>query len=530
MEARQPGNATTPQSHMAALAGFSAFVAAEADGDRIISRALDVLTAGLGLDHAVFLALSPEQDALVVHMQRGWEGEHIEGERRILDFVQIPALPSPGGELIEIGNTSEGTTFFPEQLLRLRAFSGGLAVLLHAGPRPLGVIAALSVTHRRFAIDEKEFVLTIAGMVSAALVSDKRRESRLQQAPAAGQQQRVFVLDDQGRVLRTNRAAEERSPGGMLEVRNKDVHDFVHPSCRSEHCTVKTALRRVCERALSHGSSQEDIHDGPSGHLWRLWATRCDGDDLEDTNLPLPAIVLLIDDVTEEKNVQGVLQEQKARIRALRSAVIEAQEVERRRVAAELHDGIGQSLTALKFWVEANLLECKREHRGNAASVCKSIVRRIQQSIDEVRRISLNLRPSMLDDLGLVVTLNWLCREFLGAHAGFEIVKEIDCDDLNVPEPLKNVIFRVTQEALNNVAKHAGATKVTLSLRCKKNVIVLKIVDNGSGFDASAMSAKASFSGGLGLKSMRERAEASGGHFELVSSAHGTTIEVVWGA
>jgi signal transduction histidine kinase len=141
----------------------------------------------------------------------------------------------------------------------------------------------------------------------------------------------------------------------------------------------------------------------------------------------------------------------------------------------------------------------------------------------------MDLRPSILDDLGIISTLTWFSRVFQQTYSDIHIDKEIDIVENEVPETLKTVIYRISQEAMNNIAKHSKATLVSLSLKKKEGTIKLIIQDNGSGFDPQATLSPESYDRGLGLSSMRERAELSGGSFSIESMVgKGTTIRAEW--
>jgi signal transduction histidine kinase len=139
----------------------------------------------------------------------------------------------------------------------------------------------------------------------------------------------------------------------------------------------------------------------------------------------------------------------------------------------------------------------------------------------------MSLRPSILDDLGILATINWSCRQFESTYSDIRIRKEIEIEEGEVPESLKIVIYRILQEALNNIAKHSKAFAVLLILRKAGRAIELVIRDSGEGFDLSeAQSRKGR---GLGLDSMRERTELSGGLFSIKSGkGKGTVIRAAW--
>ncbi len=198
-------------------------------------------------------------------------------------------------------------------------------------------------------------------------------------------------------------------------------------------------------------------------------------------------------EIKERKQAEELLRESENHLRHLSSQLLTAQENERKRIALELHDGIGQSLSALKFGVENSL---KQMDKGTARPIIKpleAVIPIIQESIEEVRKIAMDLRPATLDDLGILATISWFCREFETIYSGIRIEQQIDIQENEVPELQKTVIYRVMQEAMNNIAKHSKADLVRLSLRKTDSVIELVVEDNGLGFDlADALSVESS--------------------------------------
>lgn len=239
-----------------------------------------------------------------------------------------------------------------------------------------------------------------------------------------------------------------------------------------------------------------------------------------------PFVVGNVIDISEQIDVNERLKASEHELRTLSSQLLEAQENERKRIANELHDGIGQRLSAIKFAVEDVLHgESDLGHASQAMRLA-DIVRQLRDTIEEARRVSMNLRPSSLDDLGLIATLEWFCREFGKVYEAIHIVKHVDISEADVPDELKVVIFRITQEAMHNIAKHADANQVAIHLLRDGSGLTLSIQDNGQGFDYAHV---ASTGAGLGLKSMRERAELSHGSFVVNSRPpHGTEISVCW--
>jgi len=141
----------------------------------------------------------------------------------------------------------------------------------------------------------------------------------------------------------------------------------------------------------------------------------------------------------------------------------------------------------------------------------------------------MDLRPSMIDDLGLLPTLSWLFRIFNQTYPGIRTEQKIDIAEGDIPEPLKIVIYRVTQEAMTNIAKHSKADLVRFSLRKLDNRLELGLHDNGRGFSLEEINSLRAAGKGLGLTSMRERAELSGGSLNIESTqGEGTNIMASW--
>lgn len=222
----------------------------------------------------------------------------------------------------------------------------------------------------------------------------------------------------------------------------------------------------------------------------------------------------------------GELKESKEELRLLASQLLRAQEDERKRIARELHDSIGSSLSAVKFCVEN--VAVRLDENPDVQGPLMMLSRAMAQAIDEARRIMSDLRPSMLDDLGIISTIRWFCREFEGIYSGIGVEKDFRIEEPQIPENLKIIIFRIIQEAMNNAAKHSKARKISLGLSSENGSIVLCVRDDGIGFDRAAAAPKG-HGAGFGLTSMRERAELSGGEFEIESSREaGTAIRACW--
>ena len=222
-------------------------------------------------------------------------------------------------------------------------------------------------------------------------------------------------------------------------------------------------------------------------------------------------------DITERNQSEGFIQSSKAELRRLSSRLLSVQENERRKIARELHDGLGQTLSAIKFFLENTLQKPTFTPSSSPIQSLETVIPMIRNAIEEVRRIQTALHPPILDDLGILPTLSWFCREYQKIYSGIEIERDIHIEENEVPDSLKTVIYRILQEAMNNIAKYSQATRVRLSLRKKDKEVELVVEDNGSGFDPQEILSEERDRRGFGLTSMRERTELSGGSFSIES-------------
>jgi len=242
-----------------------------------------------------------------------------------------------------------------------------------------------------------------------------------------------------------------------------------------------------------------------------------------------PAISGIVQDMTKRRKAEEALRESDKELRILSNQLLSTEEKERKRIARELHDGIGQALSAIKFSVENSLRELRKTPEQAELNSLETVIPLTQKTIEEVRRIVQDLRPSILDDLGILATINWFCREFQNVYSSIRIKADIAIQENDIPSPLKTAIYRILQEALNNVAKHSQADWVQLSLKKIYKGVELTVHDNGTGFDLPEAISLIPSRRGFGLASMRERAELSGARFHIQSAeGEGTTIRVEW--
>ncbi len=219
------------------------------------------------------------------------------------------------------------------------------------------------------------------------------------------------------------------------------------------------------------------------------------------------------------------LEAQREALRQVSLRLVNAQEAERRLISRELHDELGQALTALKI----NLDLARRALPTNAPSKLYQSVQDASslamQTLETARNMSLALHPALLDDLGLIAALRWEIDRF-EQRTGQAILFKTDLADIELQPELEITIYRIVIEALTNIARHAQASDIEVSLQLEDQQIALTVEDNGVGFEAENWFNSPGERQSLGLVSMRERAELLGGSLEIISRpGHGTTVQ-----
>jgi two-component system, NarL family, sensor kinase len=233
---------------------------------------------------------------------------------------------------------------------------------------------------------------------------------------------------------------------------------------------------------------------------------------------PMHDIVDRVRQITQENERLFLrLIEGERRFRGLAKAVWKVQEDERRRLAHELHDGLGQTLTALTNQLERLQQKLDGPAAGELAPRLADAVEMARLALNETRELSRLLRPPVLDDLGLAAGLSWLART-LEQRAGLHVELQLTGIEARLDPELETLVFRIIQEALTNVLRHAGTDRARVSVSRSADLLVLRISDAGRGFQAQAALAGGEAATGSGLRGMRDRLELFGGRLEIVSA------------
>ncbi len=261
--------------------------------------------------------------------------------------------------------------------------------------------------------------------------------------------------------------------------------------------------------------SQAEELSGHREHLTELVEKRTQA--LTDVNKRLQL------EIVEHTHAEELLRETEKHIRYLSTRLLNAQEIERRRISMELHDALGQALNGVKLQIriiEKGLLETQKEIKKD----CEKLLEYMDQVIEDVRRLSLDLSPTILEDLGLTSALRWLISTFAN-NPSIRVKADIAEIDLLLPDDQWITIYRVIQEALSNIAKHSQAENVSVVIQLHDEKVLFLVEDDGNGFDLVKVSKKDDHEKHLGLTTMNERVRMIGGNFDLWSlEGKGTRI------
>jgi PAS domain S-box-containing protein len=324
----------------------------------------------------------------------------------------------------------------------------------------------------------------------------------------------IITVDDAQRIVLFNRAAEQAFGCARGEAIGAPLERFIPQRFRVAH-------RRHVEAFGRTGTTNRRM-----GENIVLWALRADGSEF-----PIEASIsqtgmgkghfytVILRDIARRKEFEDALRRQQDELRELSARVLEAREEEKTLIARELHDELGQLLTALKMdvaWLRERLPAAAPETTAKVEQMNAVL----DQTVGSVRRISADLRPLMLDDLGLIDAASWLVEDFAqrsGISCALELPQGPELDSL--ARAIATALYRALQESLTNIGRHAQAKHARIVLRLDDAAALLEVEDDGRGIDAEDIAKPRS----LGLKGMRERALYLGGTLEVGRAARGGT-------
>lgn len=346
---------------------------------------------------------------------------------------------------------------------------------------------------------------TVGQMLDIDRLKRSEQELRLSQARLARAQQIGRIGDWQWDLAtRFNHSAEAGrilvGDGGRAEISREELLAVIHPEDRNR---VEQSLGRLATGELAGGSMDLRLLSGEGAS--QLVEVQC---ELERDGAGQPRLLTgIIQDVTERKAIESALRQSQHRLREVATHQRGLIEAERKHIAREIHDEIGSLLTALKLNV--SLLRLRHGSTPGITAHVGEMQDLLDRTIQVVRDVATSLRPAVLD-LGVIPAIKWLAEDF---SRRYSIPCHVEAMEIHPPlnEAQMEAVFRIGQESLTNVARHAGATEVRIVVGCEAGTLFLEICDNGRGLPEGFIFGDQT----MGLLGMRERARSVGGWFQL---------------
>jgi two-component system sensor histidine kinase UhpB len=354
---------------------------------------------------------------------------------------------------------------------------------------------------------------------------EKKFKERMEKALLESENRSHQLVENinEGIVMQDNR--------GIITYTNDRFLDMI--GYTEEEVIGKPITRFLGGGLLKRREIQEAAKEDETRKVSEVSWKRKDGDmiftilspkNIYDEKEKLKGRVSVLTDITDRRQAEKELHRSRELLRSLSHHLQTAREEESKRIAREIHDELGQQLTVLKMDISWLSRRVDPEEEGAKKFLQKldSMSDLVDKTIQTVQKITAELRPGLLDDLGLVPAIEWLAQEFEN-QTNIPCRIQLFCELVDIDPDCSTAIFRISQEALTNVARHAKATRVSISLKEENDSLVLKINDNGRGIEADDVFAPSS----LGLMGMRERIRPFGGELKITGMPNkGTSLTV----
>ena len=471
------------------VTAFRHYVTENGEKSRFI--ALDLNT------NAILQRICSTKQSVVVadtHRDPGWQW--VSGAGHVRNWIGVPLVAA--GKVIGLYSMDKAEPFFfqPEHV----------RVAERLAPRASSAIqnARLFEQRQHYVAELEERIAERKRAEVALRESEERYRELFENARDA-----IYVHDLEGNYIRVNHAAETLSGYKRDEIVGHNFFEFV--AADDLRFRRKTFYAKLAEQGETSFEVDVIAKDG------RRVPVEVRSRAIYENGV-MTGVQGIARDITERKLAQDALQ-------MFSRQLIEAQEDERRRISRELHDQIGQILTAIKM----NLHTVPQVRQVSEISpYVKDNLEAVDEALRLVRDLSVDLRPPVLDDFGLATALYWYVDRYT-QRTGLEVDVIIEMANHNqrFSREVETACFRIAQEALSNIVRHAQASQVSLQLVTDENVLLLSIKDDGVGFDPESLRKRAPRAATLGLVSMQERAHAAGARIEIDSAiSKGTEVRV----
>jgi PAS domain S-box-containing protein len=438
-----------------------------------------------------------KQSLMVLDTQQHPDWEFVEGAHHVRSWLGVPLVAS--GKVIGLYSVDKvEPKFFQREHARLAETLAGRAASAIQN-------AQLFEQSQRYVAELEERIAERKRAEDALRESEERYRELFENANDA-----LYVHNLEGTYISVNRAAERLSGYTREEIVGHNFTEFI----ASDH--IQNVRHNFCAKLAAQGETSYEVDviakDG------RRVPVEVSSRAIYENGI-LVGVQGMARDITERKLAQDTLQ-------MFSRQLIEAQEDERRRIARELHDQIGQVLTAIKMNLHTVQQDCNATEAG---SHIKDNIEAVDQALRLVRDLSIDLRPPLLDDLGLVTALRWYVDRYAKRTGlNVDVVIELLDENERFSRELETACFRIVQEALTNIVRHAQASRVLVRLAKDEAMLFLSVKDDGVGFNIKSLRKRAPRVATLGLISMQERAHAAGGDIEIDSApSQGTEVRLM---
>ena len=510
------------ERELAAVNSVSAVVSESLEIKDILARAASRVRDVIGMESFLALLLEESTGELVLEAHEGVSDTFASSVSRM--------APGEGLNITRVTESGEpwvmdldGRDFVPiRPRVEQEGIRAGVVVPIKSKGKVLGTLCVYSRQRRQFRSEQVELLATLGNVIGVALENARLFQEQRQTAEALRASEKAYrelfenahdaiiIQDLDGKIAVTNAAALKLGDYAESELIGRNVREVLTPGGLEIAREVKRRLLQgeVIDRAYD----QQFIKKDGSLALVKLTTSL-----VSDGRRPR-GFQHIARDVTDEKRLEENLRFY------LREATM-AQEEERKRIARDLHDETAQELVALSRELDKLAIRFGRRSEDSRARI-RELQDWVGKVLDGVRRFSQDLRPSVLDDLGLLPALQWLAAD-VEKRFGIEVRTSVIGDERRLPPDAELLLFRIAQEALHNVWRHSGASRACLVVESDDDTVRLSVRDNGTGFEVPERAGDLAEQGKLGLAGMQERARLLGATLNLESKpGEGTTVSV----
>lgn len=512
---------TESERRLAALNRVSTLISQSLELNQVLENAVDTVKDVMHVEAVMVFLLDEESCELVLSAHRGISDDFARGVDRLKLGEGFNGKVAETGEALFVEDVTKEPSLARSVVVDEKIRSQ-LIVPMKSKGRVVGTMCLSAQSGHRAAPEEAELMVAIGNQIGVAVENARlyRRERTISQQLRLSERryrglfenakESILVLDLEGRIADANKACEELTGSSVAEMVGTNFGKFLTEESVAK---VRKVIRGMLNGRNAGGFSEIRLvkKNGAEGIAEFTAGLVVQG------GRPI-GVQVIVRDITEERRMQQNL-------RFYLSQVVKAQEDERKRVARELHDDTAQSLAVLSRSLEAMAVDSHELPLGFQERL-RGLRQQSDKALEGVRLFSQDLRPSILDDLGLFPALEWLADELKkqgGIDAGIKVLGK----PVRFSPEAELILFRIAQEALTNAKKHSQATAVEITVELSDDRVTLAVADNGKGFDVPRQLDQLAAAGRLGIMGMQERARLLGGNLTICSElGHGTTVLV----